>query len=60
MPVLAPSKIMKNFQLNITVDKAQFLCDIPEIKPFVSARVFGMVLKTMTKPGRNPKYTEKL
>ena len=60
MPVLAPSKIMKNYQLNITIDRAEFLCDIPEIRPFVSARVFGMVLKTTTKAGKNPKYTEKL
>ena len=43
MQILTPNKINKCYQLTIIIDRAETLPEIKEMKPFVSARVFGMV-----------------
>lgn len=63
VPVNTPGKINKSWQLSIGVFKAENLPMVDsdgKIKPFVSARVFGMVLCTKCRPNANPKFNAKL
>jgi Ca2+-dependent lipid-binding protein len=63
MQVLAPSKIVKSWQMSVIIGNAEHLPKVAtngQIKPFVSARVNGMVLTSATKVNARPKFNAKL
>ena len=63
MQVLAPNKIVKSWQMTVQVDSAKDLCKVQKddkIAPFVSARVNGMVLTTITGRNARPVFKAKL
>ena len=63
--ILAPNKINKSYQMTVSVAKAEYLpkVDADEeaiLRPFVSARVVGLVHTTNVKRNVNPNFNAKL
>ena len=58
-----PDVIEKSWEMNVVIEKAEDLVSIDnsnKLKPFVSARVFGLVQTTKVCNGKNPKFQTKL